>query len=82
MKKIVAVLISLAVVIPVSAGVKPSKIYHAVIMTAYDEGEEVLGPSIEAVKNNTFPNDHIIFTIASIFITSFISYFIDINCMC
>ena len=28
MKKIVAVLISLAVVIPVSAGVKPSKIYH------------------------------------------------------
>ena len=43
---------------------KPSKIYHAVIMTAYDEGEEVLGPSIEAVKNNTFPNDHIIFTLA------------------
>lgn len=43
---------------------KPSKIYHAVIMTAYNEGEEVLGPSIEAVKNNTFPNDHIIFTIA------------------
>lgn len=43
---------------------KPSKIYHAVIMTAYDEGEDVLGPSIEAVKNNTFPNDHIIFTLA------------------
>ena len=43
---------------------KPSKIYHAVIMTAYDEGEEVLGPSIEAVKNATFPNDHIIFTLA------------------
>ncbi|MBR2766516.1 hypothetical protein IKD67_00275 [Candidatus Saccharibacteria bacterium] len=43
---------------------KPSKIYHAVIMTAYDEGEEVLGPSIEAVKNNTFPNDRILFVLA------------------
>lgn len=43
---------------------KPSKIYHAVIMTAYNEGEEVLTPSIEAVKSNTFPNDHIIFTLA------------------
>lgn len=42
----------------------PTKIYHAVIMTAYNEGIEVLGPSIEAVKNNTFPNDHIIFTLA------------------
>ena len=27
----------------------PNKIYHVVIMTAYNEGEEVLGPSIEAV---------------------------------
>ena len=43
---------------------KVSKIYHAVIMTAYDKGEEVLGPSIEAVKNTTFPNDHIIFALA------------------
>ena len=42
----------------------PLKIYHAVIMTAYDESEEVLGPSIEAVKNTTFPNDRIIFTLA------------------
>lgn len=42
----------------------PSKIYHAVIMTAYNETEDVLGPSIEAVKNTTFPNDHIIFTLA------------------
>lgn len=42
----------------------PSKIYHAVIMTAYNEGEDVLIPSIEAVKNTTFPNDHIIFTLA------------------
>lgn len=43
---------------------KPSKIYHAVIMTAYNEGEEVLGPSIEAVKNSTFPNNRIIFVLA------------------
>ena len=42
----------------------PNKIYHVVIMTAYNEGEEVLGPSIEAVKDTTFPNDHIIFTLA------------------
>jgi cellulose synthase/poly-beta-1,6-N-acetylglucosamine synthase-like glycosyltransferase len=43
---------------------KPSKIYHAVIMTAYNEGIEVLDPSIEAVKNSTFPNERIIFAIA------------------
>ena len=43
---------------------KPSKIYHAVIMTAYNEGPEVLGPSIEAVKNTTFPNERIIFVMA------------------
>ena len=42
----------------------PTKIYHAVIMTAYDEGAEILTPSIEAVKNTTFPNDRIIFTLA------------------
>ena len=42
----------------------PNKIIHAVIMTAYNEGEEVLGPSIEAVKNTTFPNDRIIFVLA------------------
>ena len=43
---------------------KPSAIYHVVIMTAYDEGIEVLGPSIEAVKNTTFPNERIIFALA------------------
>ena len=43
---------------------KPSEIYHVVIMTAYDEGPEVLGPSIEAVKDTTFPNDKIIFVLA------------------
>lgn len=43
---------------------KPSKIYHAIIMTAYDEGIEILDPSIKAVQDTTFPNDHIIFTLA------------------
>jgi hypothetical protein len=43
---------------------KPSKIYHAVIMTAYNEGIEVLAPSTEAVKNTTFPNERIIFALA------------------
>ena len=42
----------------------PEKIYHAVIITAYDEGIEILGPSIEAVKNSTFPNNRIIMTLA------------------
>ena len=42
----------------------PKDIFHVVIMTAYDESEETLGPSIEAVKNSSFPRDHIIFTLA------------------
>lgn len=42
----------------------PKKVYHVVIMAAYNEGEEVLRPSIEAVKNTTFPNDRIIFVLA------------------
>lgn len=42
----------------------PEDVYHVVIMTAYNEGEDVLGPSIEAVKDSTFPNDHIIFALA------------------
>lgn len=43
---------------------KPSKIYHAIIMAAYNEGEEIIVPSIEAVINSTFPKDHIIFVLA------------------
>ncbi len=43
---------------------KPSAVYHVVIMTAYDEGLETLGPSVEAVKNTTFPNERIIFVLA------------------
>lgn len=43
---------------------KPSQIYHVVIMTAYNEGFEVLDPSIAAVQNTTFLNDKIIFVLA------------------
>lgn len=42
----------------------PARIYHAVIITAYDEGLDVLEPSIEAVKNSTFDNKRIIFALA------------------
>ena len=43
---------------------RPSQVYHVVIMTAYNEGIDILDPSIAAVAKNTFPNDHIIFTLA------------------
>ncbi len=43
---------------------KPQDIYHAVIMTAYNEGLETLVPSIEAVRDSTFPNERIIFILA------------------
>ena len=42
----------------------PTKIYHVIIITAYDEGIEILQPSIEAVAKTTFPNDHIIVALA------------------
>ena len=42
----------------------PDRVYHIVMMAAYNEGPEIIGPSIEAVKNNTFPSDHIIFVLA------------------
>lgn len=42
----------------------PNKIYHAVIMTAYNEGIEILDPSIHAVQDSTFPNERIIFVLA------------------
>ena len=42
----------------------PDKIYHVVIMTAYNEGIDVLDPSIKAVTRSTFPKDHIIFVLA------------------
>lgn len=43
---------------------KPHDVYHAVIMTAYNEGLETLQPSIEAVRDTTFPNERIIFVLA------------------
>ena len=42
----------------------PEKIYHAVIITAYDEGYEIIQPSIMAISNNTFPNERIIVVLA------------------
>lgn len=42
----------------------PDDIYHAVIMVAYNEGMETLLPTVEAVKNTTFPNERIIFVMA------------------
>lgn len=42
---------------------KPSEVYHAVVMVAYDEGLETLTPSIQAVQATTFPNERIIFVL-------------------
>lgn len=42
----------------------PAKIYHVVIVAAYNEGREILEPSIEAINKTTFPNDHIIVALA------------------
>lgn len=42
----------------------PNKVYHVVMMAAYNESQEVIDPSIKAVEDNTFPNDHIIFVLA------------------
>ncbi|MBQ6487200.1 hypothetical protein IJI89_02100 [Candidatus Saccharibacteria bacterium] len=42
----------------------PEKIYHAVIVTAYDEGYEIIQPSIMAISKNTFPNERIIVVLA------------------
>ncbi len=42
---------------------KPEKIYHAVIMVAYNEGMETLEPSVEAVLNNTFDSKRVIFVL-------------------
>ena len=38
----------------------PEKTLHVVIVTAYNEGIDVLRPSIRAVKNSTFPSDRVI----------------------
>ncbi|MBQ6147877.1 glycosyltransferase family 2 protein [Candidatus Saccharibacteria bacterium] len=39
----------------------PEKVYHAIIMVAYNEGLETLIPSIEAIREADFPNERIIF---------------------
>ena len=43
--------------------VRPSEVYQAVIMVAYNEGIETMKPSIEAVRDTDFPNERIIFTL-------------------
>ena len=42
---------------------RPSEMYQAVIKAAYNEGIETMRPSIEAVKNSTFPTKRIIFVL-------------------
>ena len=39
---------------------RPSEIYQAVIMVAYNEGIETMKPSIEAVRDTSWPNERII----------------------
>lgn len=41
----------------------PHEVFHGVIMVAYNEGLETLVPSVEAVRDNTFPNERIIFVL-------------------
>ena len=43
---------------------KPGSIIHAVIMTAYNEGREILEPSIQAILKNSFPSEKVIFVLA------------------
>ncbi len=43
---------------------KPSSIIHAVIMTVYNEGREILEPSIQAILKNSFPSEKVIFVLA------------------
>ena len=42
---------------------KPSEMYQAVIMVAYNEGIETMKPSIEAVRDTSWPNERIIFVL-------------------
>ncbi|MCL2869529.1 hypothetical protein FWF48_01835 [Candidatus Saccharibacteria bacterium] len=43
---------------------KPSQIYNAVIIATYNEGIEVLAPTIDTVVDTDYPNDHIILILA------------------
>ena len=43
---------------------KPEKVYHAVIITVYNETIDILRPTIEAIKKQTFPHERIIIALA------------------
>lgn len=43
---------------------KPSEIYNAVIIAAYNESYDVIAPTIESVINTTYDKSHIILTLA------------------
>ena len=43
---------------------KPSQIYHAIIVTMYNETLDVLAPTLDSVANSTFDKDHIILVLA------------------
>ena len=43
---------------------RPSEIYNAVIIAAYNEGYDVLGPTLESVLATTYDKQHLIVTIA------------------
>ncbi|MBR3319804.1 hypothetical protein IKG20_00660 [Candidatus Saccharibacteria bacterium] len=42
---------------------RPSEMYQAVVMVAYNEGIETMKPSIEAVRDTSWPNERIIFVL-------------------
>ena len=42
----------------------PTKTLHVVIMAAYNEGYDIIAPSVQSVADNTFPSDRIIFVLA------------------
>ena len=42
---------------------KPHDVYHATVMVAYNETLDTLVPSVEAVRDSTFPNERIIFVL-------------------
>lgn len=43
---------------------KPSQLFHAVIVAAYNESYEILQKTVESVKNTTYDNSRIIFILA------------------
>lgn len=43
---------------------RPSEIYNAVIIAAYNEGYDVLGPTLESVLATTYDKQHLIVTLA------------------